>query len=343
MYRNKNKLKYYGVLNGYDIDSINESLIDVLIKKHIIVLERDFKLERSHKKEKRYAWMDEIENSSEFSFCIYFNHKQYRVLNNVFLELYNVIEQEIVFDAVNYDYQIDGIRYKLNRFIDIDAKISFLKDFYEEHYPEDTLFGIFNEDIIYQRKTICANKIERKLYRSWKEIVISELKGSRLWIEYLIEDSNILEEAEYDIFEKIFQYTLSSQDIGEIINNWVYFIEASEINRFVLSEIQELEKLKSGQKPNITHLKEAIVSDKLYDSLIEFLIGSDLVTKHDDGTLEFMIPHKYRKRRKMLLSAFIHKMKTNRKVLLKDSFKKNDKLLIDIFNNTFKTTDSLRT
>lgn len=334
------KLKFYGVLSSYDCDTVNLELLHTLIEKKIVNVVRDYKQEDCV-----YNWMNEVKDSMKFSWYMYYDKKEYSVSNEVFEELYEIVKRFIIPEGLSYEIEIDELNFSLNRFIDKESKLSFLKAYYEREYPKDIEFGIFIEDKIFTENIELSDGRKYKRYRTWKELFFDELKESQLWIDYLTEDVNNLEKESEDIVDKLFDCEGENQALGEFIDKWIYFIERDCINNHILSKIQELEKkivtTEDDSKPSLKDLKALFKEsgvEKKYDNVINLLIEKERVKKVNDD-LEIVIPNKYKKRGKQHFICSLG-MQLYNKGYIPSIY--DGKVITEALNNTFVNSSVTR-
>lgn len=313
-------LEFYGILKDLDLSLINRGTIDLLLEKKIITV---------------YSDNYQTANSKKMGVFIYFDMLIYKISDAVFNEIYSIVDLIIrqgEEDSIECD--IDDIKFSLKRYLSTKDKITFLTDKYAEIFPADVSYGIYIQDDIYAKKILDSQGLSYSKYNTWKGVFFNAVIGSDIWLWYLTENIENLNDNENPFWYKIMlNISHLKPELSALLNKWEDFYIRKSVLGFVTEQINIL-KDKTDNTSDQSGLK-SIMEPSIYNNFIKSLKDHDLITEN----LEIVIqPWKGFTELKMV-SCIGWALNKNPKG--RHNLKITQKELTDKLNKTFSLKDKL--
>lgn len=234
-------LKYYGILKNHNLEILNDSLIKTLLEKNIIVFSREYP----------------FETDTKFKNRINYKGKCYKLSYEVQHEIFKLIDFHFDFRENQHFIEIDieQLNFDLQRFLDIEDKITFLKRKYSEVFPDHIWYDSYNEYLIkYKNNQSAEYELDEHLlyqeypgknYSDWESFVWGVF-SKEIIIWYLTEDLNEVHslDIENPFFHKIYgiEIVQSYPKLFEMVELWQEFHLKKGVLKYIKSKIEELEK-----------------------------------------------------------------------------------------------------
>jgi len=256
------KLHYAGIMEGHDLDSINENTFNKLLKHDVFCLFKE-----------NVNFTDEIFFSESISLQNYFVYKSncYTLNLKLATEIYESLKEFIEFKD-DTRITINSLSIELNKFISIDEKNRFLNSvfkkeyqIFEKAYIEEDLFN-YDGSILFEG--LCKDEPSSA---EWKDYILDVILNSPITLKFHL----LL--GEYNHFPILFLKKGLIEDEWDYIKYWQDWFRLHEIKKFCLNELQKGKKdiLKKSKNRKLTPLQFICYIDKLRYSQFASLEDSE--------------------------------------------------------------------
>ncbi|TYB74258.1 hypothetical protein [Bizionia myxarmorum] len=266
--------KFFGILEEVSFDTVDETLIGVLLKKEIIFISN---------LNSGFSF-----NSEEFEVPLYFNGVIYSFNDEFLEEVYLCLSFCINYDALGIQVDREKLIYRLDGFIGKDEKLKYLKQEHQKQFPESDLYSLYDDNLVSRNQE----------FTNWKDLVYDVIGSYPLFAQmYLNENA-----PKIGFFGWI-RSTLSDNKnlendflFSDLIDLWREFMESSYMLFHIKLEIEKIENPiclnKNKKNGSIITTQSLFINNSQYFTIISDLILKGVITEK----MEFIIPVKYEKR-----------------------------------------------
>lgn len=315
----ENRIKFFGILEGYNLYKVDLTLIQLLIDKNIY-------RKKNLPPDSFFGYLEGSEEYNHFGLELSLKPNVYRfnldIYEEIFLLCYKYVEER---SFITYPYS-EWLEDKIALKMDKKSKRKFLKKQYKKWFPPEENFNLYSS-IVDDRETF--HEIQRAWYDMCCENCYEGGQGSflHLYLTSSLKSDYYIKEID-DLIEIAMD---NCSYFKEFIEEWIYFSIAEIRLNDILDLLKIVEKpnkqkKKSNKKKNIM-LENLFSNKEKYDSIISDLITNNIIT----ANFEINIPIKYKKRGAQFYYCSIINQLQNKGYLMFCE----DVDLVQAMNNTF--------
>lgn len=253
------EVKYLGCCIEISFSDFNLELINMLIDKKVIY-ESTF--------EEDLLELSKFENSKHLYMPVWFNEVAYNTHKDFKEEVYNNLKDYVE----SLDWQIPELQHAViqcNRFLNLDERIKFLEKSYEEFYPENSYYILYNGETF--------DKIENNrapLPIDFKSHVFFEIGCCPDFLESYLTYPRIKDfktsKIAFENFIEYFRFNKSDAEFNLLIDEWIEFWKAKNTLQIIKQKIQDLKNNRELKLSNKLTLKDYI-GDSNWQILLNYL------------------------------------------------------------------------
>lgn len=238
----KDITKYRGCLKQFDLNTINDDLIDFMINKDIIYEMDDF-LDDNMSNE-------ELELYSTFGFPLVYKNKAYNLNNDIHNDIYNIIEEGVSFAPQDWRIYKETSKIEKTVFSELTIKNK-LKALRKQHKKLFSKVNDVSYYLMYEKhldnpiydESICWTKQQGKEY-CWKRYCMEQITWDKqIMIDYFTKNNHhFLNNDDSEETDNMFSIKHPTTSIMRKFN------KVKRISDFIQNEIDKLEKPNRNQK-----------------------------------------------------------------------------------------------